>query len=68
MSSQTVSRLPTLRAPAKEFGDGCVPYYKLGLGKECIDRVESLSAKHTYVFPGMWGGNDGNVSFSTLIH
>ena len=65
---QTVSWLSTLRGPAKEFGDGCVPYYKLRLGKECIDRVESLSAKHTYVFPGTWGGNDGNVSFSTLIH
>ena len=66
--TQTVSQLSTLRAPAKEFGDRCVPYYKLRLRKECIDHVEALSAKHTYVFPGTWSGTDGNISFATLIH
>ena len=47
--TQTVSRLSTLCGPAKEFGDGCVPYYKLGLGKECID-VWSLSLLNIHMY------------------
>jgi hypothetical protein len=58
MSLQAIDRLSTLRAPAKREAEKCIPYYKLGLGKECEERVQSLFLHHSYVFPGTWGSGE----------
>ena len=44
--------------PAKREAEKRVPYYKLGLGKECEERVQSLFLHYSYVFPGTWGSGE----------
>jgi hypothetical protein len=58
VSLQAIDRLSTQRAPAKREAEKFIPYYKLGLGKECEERVESLFLHHAYVFPGTWGSGE----------
>ena len=56
-----VDRLAHFRSPAKAETSKFIPYFKLGLGEDCKERVASLMSNFSFYFPGSWGGNNGNV-------
>lgn len=61
-------RLSLVRAPAKVEASNAVPYYKLGLGPNCEERVRSLMTKLVFHMPGSWGGASQNVCFSNCTY
>jgi len=59
-----VDRLASVWSPAKVEAARFIPYFKLGLGEDCKERVKSLMLNLSFHFPGSWGGENGNVGNS----